>query len=270
MPFANAYQPNDIMIAKFSTGLRGAFVAPRPQWYRSAMNLLLRIHSQSRVGKQILAGSLVAALALAAHPALAGYDEGFVARQRGDFAAAIKEFTAAAETGDARSQFALGAMYRNGEGVAPDPAAAANWYRRAAQQGHVDAQYNLGLLYRNGVGVAKDDAIAATWYIQAARQGLAQAQYNLAVMYQIGAGVQVDLTEAFAWLTLAALQGQVGAEAALGRLAVTFNPQQTAAAERKAEAYIDQFGRKPAAGAPVGATPAPAAAPATPEVRAMP
>lgn len=257
------------MIAKFSTGLRGVFVAPRPQWYRSAMNHLLRIRTPSRVGKQILAAGVLVALALGVSPSLAGYDEGFVARQRGDYAGAIREFTAAAEAGDARAQFALGAMYRNGEGVAPDPAAAANWYRRAAQQGHVDAQYNLGLLYRNGVGVAKDDAIAATWYIQAARQGLAQAQYNLAVMYQIGAGVQVDLTEAFAWLTLAALQGQVGAEAALGRLAVTLNPQQTTAAERKAEAYIDQFGRKPAARAPAGA-PAGTPAPATPEVRATP
>ncbi len=259
------------MIAKFSTGLRGFFVAPLAEWYRPAMNQFFRVRRQTRVGKQIVAAGLVAALALGGQPALAGYDEGFVARQRGDYASAIKEFTTAAEAGEARAQFALGAMYRNGEGVPPDPAAAANWYRRAAQQGHVDAQYNLGLLYRNGVGVAKDDAIAATWYIQAARQGLAQAQYNLAVMYQIGAGVQVDLTEAFAWLTLAALQGQVGAEAALGRLAVTLTPQQTTAAERKAETYIDQFGRKPAPATP-GATPAgtPAAAPAAPEVRATP
>jgi hypothetical protein len=259
------------MDTKFSTGLRAGFVARPAQWYRPAMNDSLRIRSQSRLGKQILTAGRVALLGagllVAGQPALAGYDEGFAARQRNDYGTALREFTAAAEAGDARSQFALGAMYRNGEGVPPDPAAAANWYRRAATQGHVEAQYNLGLLYRNGVGVAKDDAIAATWYTQAARQGLAQAQYNLAVMYQIGAGVQVDLTEAFAWLTLAALQGQVGAEAALGRIGVQLNPQQTQAAERKAEQYIDQYLKKPAAAAPAGAA---GPGPATPEVPARP
>jgi TPR repeat protein len=248
----------DSMIIKFSTGLPAFFVAVPAKWYRSARMPM------PRLGKQLLAAAALAAgLTMAAPPTLAGYDEGFTARQRGDFATALREFAAAAEAGDARAQFALGAMYRNGEGVPPDAAVAANWYRRAAQQGHLEAQYNLGLLYRNGTGVTKDDAVAATWYIQAARQGHAQAQYNLAVMYQIGAGVQADLTEAFAWLTVAALQGQVGAEAALGRIGVQLNPQQTAAAERKAEQYIEQYLRRPAAAA-AGAAPGAAQGPATP------
>ena len=159
------------------------------------------------------------------------------ARQRGDFATAIKEWTAAADQGDARAQFSLGAMYRNGEGVAPSATEAANWYRKAASQGYAPAQYSLGVLYQNGTGVTKDDAIAASWYLQAARQGYVQAQYNIAVMYQLGTGVQADPVEALAWLILANSNGHPGAEAAGGRLAQSLKPEQVQAAQRKAEQY---------------------------------
>ncbi len=199
----------------------------------------------ARIVYPLFGAAIAAALGLASMPAWAGYDEGLTARQRGDFAGAIKEWTAAAEAGDARAQFGLGAMYRNGEGVPPDPAVAANWYRKAALQGFAQAQYSLGALYQNGVGVAKDDAVAASWYSEAARQGHAQAQYSLAVMYQIGAGVKADLVEAFAWLSLAALQGQTGAAAALGRVAIQLTPEQQTAAERKGEDYGERFKAKP-------------------------
>ena len=193
--------------------------------------------SFARLGKQIVAIATLAVGVVAAHPAWAGYDEGLMARQRGDYATAMREWTAAADQGDARAQFGLGAMYRNGEGVAPDAAQAATWYRKSAAQGHAQAQYSLGVLYQNGVGVTKDDAIAATWYLQAARQAFPQAQYNLAVMYQLGAGVQPDPVEAFVWLILAATNGQAGAEAAAGRLAQQLSPEQLATAQRKAGTY---------------------------------
>ncbi len=196
----------------------------------------------ARFGKQmvaaaIVAGAIFSAAGLAADPAWAGYDEGLQARQRGDFATAIKEWTAAADQGDARAQFSLGAMYRNGEGVAPSATEAANWYRKAAGQGHAQAQYSLGVLYQNGTGVTKDDAIAASWYLQAARQGYVQAQYNIAVMYQLGTGVQADPVEALAWLILANSNGHPGAEATGGRLAQSLKPEQVQAAQRKAEQY---------------------------------
>ena len=56
----------------------------------------------------------------------------------------------AAEQGDARAQFALGFMYRDGRGVAQDDTEAVRWYILAAEQGNADAQFNLGFMYVEG------------------------------------------------------------------------------------------------------------------------
>jgi TPR repeat protein len=79
---------------------------------------------------------LVAALSLwLATPAWSGFDEGWAAYERGDYATAYEEFLPIAEQGDAFAQFSLGIMYDNGEGVPQDYAEAVKWYRLAAEQG---------------------------------------------------------------------------------------------------------------------------------------
>jgi TPR repeat protein len=88
--------------------------------------------------------------------AWAGYDGGWVAYDRGDYATALEEFRPLAEGGDANAQATLGVMYRAGQGVPQDDAEAVRWYRLAAEQGHATAQFNLGAAYRLGEGVAKD------------------------------------------------------------------------------------------------------------------
>ena len=45
-----------------------------------------------------------------------------------------------AEEGDAFSQYFLGDMYADGDGVPQDYAEAVRWFRLAAEQGNVDAQ----------------------------------------------------------------------------------------------------------------------------------
>ena len=80
-------------------------------------------------------------------------------------------------------------------------AAAVAWYRRAAEQGDARAQYNLGGMYREGRGVPPDAAGAVAWYRRAAEQGHVRAQYNLGGMYAEGLGVPPDAVEAFMWLT---------------------------------------------------------------------
>lgn len=47
----------------------------------------------------------------------------------------LKQLRAFAQQGDARAQFNLGAMYRNGQGVPQDDALAAAWTRKATDQG---------------------------------------------------------------------------------------------------------------------------------------
>ena len=73
-----------------------------------------------------------------------------------DYKSAIK--------GDAESQFNLGYMYDNGDGVAENKELAVDWYRKSAEQGYSDAQYNLAYMYDNGEGVAENKKLAADWY----------------------------------------------------------------------------------------------------------
>ena len=124
-----------------------------------------------------------------------------------------------AESGNAEAQWALGVVYRRGEGVPRDHAEAVKWYRLAAEQGHARAQNNLGVRYHKGEGVPKNDAEAVKWYRRAAEQGHAAAQYNLGERYSEGdEGVSQDYAEAVKWYRRAAGNGYAKAEIALERL----------------------------------------------------
>lgn len=107
---------------------------------------------------------LTALLSLAiALPALADFASGLAAYQKGDYAAAAKEWRPEAEQGDAPSQYNLGLLYLDGHGVPQDPTEAAKWFRRAAEQGYTEAQHNLGALYGSGQGVRRDYIEAYKW-----------------------------------------------------------------------------------------------------------
>jgi hypothetical protein len=110
-----------------------------------------------------------------------------------------------AENGSANTQFNLGAMYDNGDGVPEDDTEAAKRYQQAADQGHVNAQFSLGVMYANGEGVAENAAEAAIWYRRAADQGDYRAQYNLGALHANGEGVPRDPIESYVWLSLAAI-----------------------------------------------------------------
>jgi TPR repeat protein len=53
-----------------------------------------------------------------------------------------------AEQGDAKSQWALGAMYYYGRGVPKDYVEAVRWYRKSADQGNDNGEYSLANMYR--------------------------------------------------------------------------------------------------------------------------
>src|SRR3990172_1979728 len=55
--------------------------------------------------------------------------------QKGDYPAAVKEFTVLAGQGDTDAQFILGDMYAQGQGVAQDYVQAYKWYAIASQNG---------------------------------------------------------------------------------------------------------------------------------------
>ena len=102
----------------------------------------------------------------------ADFKTGLDAYQRGDFAAAMKEWQPIADAGDPQAQYNLGLLYARGQGVSQDYAKAAQWYEKAAVQGVPAAQYNLGVMYANGQGVAANPEQAAKWFLKAAEQGV--------------------------------------------------------------------------------------------------
>ena len=49
------------------------------------------------------------------------------------------------------------------------------WYRKDADEGHSWSQYSVGQMYENGEGVAKNIPEAKKWYQKAAEQGYQDA-----------------------------------------------------------------------------------------------
>ncbi len=90
--------------------------------------------------------TLLAVVLLCRTSALAGFEQGVQAHDRGDFATAMQEFEAAARKGDLRAQYNLGVMYQEGLGVERDAAVAGEWFKQAAAQAAEDeaARPDLG------------------------------------------------------------------------------------------------------------------------------
>jgi len=128
--------------------------------------------SLAAIGTVLLYGSLFFMLDVPAW----GDDAGQRAYDRGDYAAALREF---GEDGSAEAQMMLGIMYFKGQGVQQDKKRAAELLLKAAERGNVIAQFNLGLMYEDGEGVAPDEKEAERWYRRAAAQGDVDAQQGL-------------------------------------------------------------------------------------------
>jgi len=195
--------------------------------------------------KLFIAAALCAGFTLGlTAPAWAGLDEGVAAYDRGDYAAALREWRPLAKQGNANAQYNLGIMYNNGRGVPQDYAEAVKWYRKAAEQGMAEAQVNLGVMYMyyNGHGVPQDLAEAVKWNRMAAEQGDAGAQYNLGVMYDNGQGVPQDYAQAHMWFNFAASRFPPGdtrdiAVKSRDNVAMRMTPAQISEAEKLAREW---------------------------------
>lgn len=124
---------------------------------------------------------------------------------------AFKWLSQAATGGYAPAQFALGVALEYREFGSGEEADAFQWYLRAAHQDHPGAQLALATLYLTGRGTAEDASQAARWYTAAAESGDPTAQYILASLYEKGSGVQQDKLEALHWYGRAAAQGDIAA-----------------------------------------------------------
>jgi len=113
----------------------------------------------------------------------------------------------AADSEIPQAQHALGLLYREGRGVAENPARATALFHRAARNGDLEGMVEYATAVFNGIGVAPDEERAAAWFRIAAWRGDAIAQNRLALIHAFGRGVEQDLVEAASWHLLAAGQG---------------------------------------------------------------
>jgi uncharacterized protein YgiM (DUF1202 family) len=111
----------------------------------------------------------ICACASAAEPR--AFEEGMNAMLEGNFAEAYCKWKPLAEKGHAESQYNLGWLYANGNGMNVDVDQAMHWWKAAAEQGHADAQFAIGLALTTGEDVPQDLPQASSWFIRAARNG---------------------------------------------------------------------------------------------------
>ena len=112
------------------------------------------------------------------------FETASIAYRNKNYAAAYRDFSNLADTGDARAQTILGIMYTYGEGVHVDDEQAFYWYQKAAQQEYPPAQFNLGIILLKGSGTPEEKRQARYWLEKAAASGFERAEMALAGLTQ--------------------------------------------------------------------------------------
>jgi putative methionine-R-sulfoxide reductase with GAF domain len=118
-----------------------------------------------------------------------------------------------------------------------------------AEQGDPAAQFAMGARYATGEGVAQDYAEAVRWFTKAAEQGHVPAQATLGAYYWAGRGVPADLGKAYFWSLLAETGGDEASKSRVALLASRLNRGQIVAAQQQANEWIRQHqlaGKSPA------------------------
>jgi uncharacterized protein len=156
------------------------------------------------------------------------FGKGIDAYNKGDFAGALAEWKPLAGQGDAKAQYMLGQIYRDGKGVKRDYKEARKWFEAAASQGHPSALYWLGWMYEFGKGMwLSDRDKALKLYIQSAEAGYGDAQLRLGEHFVDTAERSEDTfpqwtasyqKDAFRWFMAAAQKGKPVAQVWVGFL----------------------------------------------------
>lgn len=201
---------------------------------------------------------------------------------QGDTLRALSLWRVLAANGDMHSQYNLGVVFDQGNGVPRDVNLAESYYRDAAAQGYQDALFNLAVLleergtkpgsehwqemmhaysvlasagradaqfriaffYDTGEGLAKDLEQAARWYHAAAEQGHADAAANLARCFAMGEGLERSDTMAFKWYTVAAELGNTNAARYRERVARELSPSDRVDAGDSARSWLATYARR--------------------------
>jgi len=185
------------------------------------------------------------------------FQDGKDAYDRKDYKEAFKFFSLSAEKGDADTQYVMGEMYWQGQGVPQDYKEALKWYRLSAEQGNADAQFRLGTIYYEGLEVPKDYKEAGKWFRLSAEQENSDAQYMLGWMYFEGQGFPKDYVLTHMWMNLAASNGNESAVKGRNIIEKRISPQQIVEAQRLVRNWKPKGRIKTAESPPPTITPQP-------------
>ena len=137
-----------------------------------------------------------------------------------DEAAAREWFEQASKLDNPHAQYQLARMIFNDPSSTPEQTAQAlERLTKAAESGQDCAQYALGKIYRDGQGVEKDIQKAVALFTLAATKENSFAAFALGKLYLAGdAALPRDPAAALKWLTYAAELGNQFAQYRLGKL----------------------------------------------------
>ncbi len=146
------------------------------------------------------------------------YERAYEALAAEDYKTAVYYLSFFASNGDARSQYNMGILYRDGLGFEKNSSAALAWFLLAAEQKHVLANYAVGLLLRDGPVDVQRPERAVHYLKEAGFLGHALAPLEIGNMYFSGNHVQKDRALAFVWWSLSAERNAPGAQANIAAL----------------------------------------------------
>ena len=103
------------------------------------------------------------------------YKLGLQAIENKEYKQAFGYWEPLAKDGHLDSQYQIGRLYEQGQGVGKDFETALDWYQRAAQQGQSDAQFRIGVYHMNE-NPDKNEALGFYWIQSAADNNSAEAK----------------------------------------------------------------------------------------------
>lgn len=107
----------------------------------------------------------------------------YVDQANKDYTTAMQWFQKAAAKGHTKSMTYIGALYKDGLGVAKDTVTSFKWYKKAADLNDKDALVMMGAMYQLGINVKADESQAIYWYKTAGEKGNTKGYYYLGDIY---------------------------------------------------------------------------------------
>lgn len=162
------------------------------------------------------------------------YLRGFQALEQKDYKTALYFLSLFAANGDARANYNLGIMYREGLGVGQNDVEALAHFIAAAENGHMLSKYAVARAFLRGRGSDIDVKAALHYFKEATLLGHAISPAEISRIFSEGKLIKKDIVSAYFWLSIARDRNALGAAENLEKLSRLMS------ADQKQEAALHQ------------------------------